>query len=66
MRRSLLFILSSAMLVGGLYLTIFQLLFAHTIFLRFLLGGAVLVAVGLYLLWVDFVAPKLGLKTPES
>ena len=54
------------MLVVGLYLTIFQLLFAHTIFFRFLLGGAVLVAVGLYLLWVDFVAPKLGLKTPES
>jgi hypothetical protein len=66
MRRLLLFALSSAMLVGGLYLAIFELLFAHIVFFRFVMGGAVLAVVGAYLLWVDFIAPKLGIKTPES
>ena len=66
MRRLLLFALSSAMLVGGLYLAIFELVFARIVFLRFVLGGAVLAVVGAYLLWVDFIAPKLGIKTPES
>ena len=66
MRRLLLFALSSAMLVGGLYLSIFELVFAHIVLLRFVVGGAVLAVVGAYLLWVDFIAPKLGIKTPES
>ncbi len=54
------------MLVGGLYLAIFELLFAHIVFSRFVMGGAVLAVVGAYLLWVDFIAPELGIKTPES
>jgi hypothetical protein len=54
------------MLVGGLYLVIFELLFAYIAFFRFVIGGAVLAVVGAYLLWVDFIAPKLGVKTPES
>ena len=66
MRRLLLFALSSVMLVGGLYLAIFELWFAHIAFFRFIVGGAVLAVVGAYLLWVDFIAPKLGVKTPES
>lgn len=66
MRRLLLLTLSSAMLVGGLYTTIFELLFAHTIFFRFVIGGTALAVVGAYLLWVDFIAPRLGIKTPEG
>jgi len=54
------------MLIGGLYLAIFELMFAHVIFFRFVMGGAVLAVVGGYLLWVEFIAPVLGVKTSES
>lgn len=66
MRKLTLFILSSAMFIGGLYATIFELLFAHIIFFRFVIGGAILAFVGAYLMWADFIAPKLGMKTWED
>jgi hypothetical protein len=65
MRKLVLFILSSAMLIGGLYTAIFELLFARIIFFRFVIGGAVLAFAGVYLMWTDFIAPKLGIKTWE-
>ena len=66
MRRLIVFILSSAMLVAGLYIAIVELLFVHTVLYRFVIGGAMLAGMGAYLLWVDFIAPKLGVKTPEG
>ena len=62
----MLLILSSAMLLGGLYLVFIELMFAHVIYRRFVIGGAVLAVMGAYLIWVDFVAPRLGIKTWED
>jgi hypothetical protein len=71
MRKLLLLILSGAMLIGGLYLVIIELLFARVIYFRFVIGGfviggTVLVVMGAYLVWADFVAPRLGIKTWED
>jgi hypothetical protein len=66
MRKLVLLILSSAMLIGGLYATIFELLFARIIFFRFVIGGTILAFAGAYLIWTDFIAPKLGIKTWED
>jgi hypothetical protein len=66
MRKLLLLILSGAMLIGGLYLVIIELLFARVIYFRFVIGGTVLVVMGALLVWADFVAPRLGIKTWED
>jgi hypothetical protein len=54
------------MMIGGLYAAFFELLFAHTIFFRFVIGGTVLAVAGAYLIWADFIAPRLGAKTWED
>jgi hypothetical protein len=54
------------MLVGGLYAAVFELLFARIIFFRFVIGGTLLALAGGYLLWADFIAPRLGIKTWED
>jgi len=66
MRKLILFILSGAMLIGGLYAAVFELLFARIIYFRFVFGGGVLAFAGAYLLWADFIAPRLGIKTWED
>jgi hypothetical protein len=66
MRKLILFILSIAMLIGGLYLIGAEFLTATKVYFRFMIGGAVLVTLGAYLLWVDFAAPALGIKTGEE
>jgi uncharacterized membrane protein len=65
-RRLVLLILSSAMLIGGLYAFIFELFFARIIFSRFTIGGAIVAFAGAYLIWTDFIAPKLRIKTWED
>jgi hypothetical protein len=66
MRKLILLVLSNAMLIGGLYGAIFELFFARVIFFRFVIGGAILACAGAYLVWTDFIAPKLGIKTWED
>jgi hypothetical protein len=66
MRKLLLLVLSSAMLIGGLYVAIFELLFARIIFFRFVIGGTILAFAGGYLIWTDFIAPRFGVKTWED
>ncbi len=66
MRKLVLLIFSGAMLIGGLYAALFELLFARIIFFRFVIGGAILASAGGYLIWTDFIAPKFGLKTWED
>jgi hypothetical protein len=66
MRKLLLLILSSAMLIGGIYVTIVELLFAPTILFRFIFGGIILALLGAYLMWTDFIAPRFGIKTWED
>jgi hypothetical protein len=66
MRKLLLFVLSTATVVGGLYLLGAELLLADRIHFLFVIGGAMLTTLGVYLLWVDFVAPLLGVTTGEK
>jgi hypothetical protein len=66
MRKLLLFIIAIAMVGGGLYLVGAELLLARRIYPQFLVGGGLLVLFGGYLLWADFVAPALGVKTWEK
>jgi len=66
MRKLLLFVVSTGMVVGGLYLLGAELLLASRISFRFVIAAAVLVTLGTYLLWVDFVAPMLGITTEEE
>ena len=66
MRKLLLFILSSALLIGGLYLVGAELLLAQGIYLRLAAIGILLAMFGGYLLWTDFAAPLLGIKTWED
>jgi hypothetical protein len=66
MRKLLVFVFSTAMIVGGLYLLASEILLANIIYFRFVIAGAVLVVLGTYLLWVDILAPMLGIKTAED
>jgi hypothetical protein len=65
MRKRLLFVLSVAMLVGGLYLLAVELPGAGERHGLIVLIGITLVALGAYLLWADFIAPALGTKTKQ-
>ena len=53
------------MLIGGLYVAI-ELAFASVFRWRFVFGGTLLALAGAYLLWADFIAPRLGIKTWED
>jgi hypothetical protein len=66
MRKLLTFIISVAMVGGGLFLFGAELLTATRIKGVFVIGAVMLVFVGGYLLWVDFIAPALGIKTGEE
>jgi hypothetical protein len=65
MRKRLLFFLSVAMLVGGLYLLAAELFWLDERYGFMVLMGVMLVALGSYLLWADFIAPALGFKTKQ-
>ena len=65
-RKLVLLILSSAMLVGGLYAAVVEIFFAPVFFYKFAIGGAILAFAGAYLIWTDFIAPRLGIKTWED
>jgi hypothetical protein len=62
MRKRLLFVLSVAMLVGGLYLLMAELFWLDERYGFMVLMGVTLIAMGAYLLWADFIAPALGIK----
>jgi hypothetical protein len=61
-----LLVLASAILLGGLLLFLDELLLASVISFRFVAAGGVLAFAGGYLLWTDFIAPRLGIKTWED
>jgi len=65
MRKRLLLVLSVAMLVSGLYLLATELLWVDERHGLTVLMGLMLAAFGTYLLWADFIAPVLGIKTKQ-
>jgi hypothetical protein len=64
-RKLVLFLISSAMLVSGLYLLVFETLWAARRFGALFLMGTTLVFFGVYLLWADFIAPAFGIKAEQ-
>ena len=66
MRKLVLLVLACSMLIAGLSAFVFEAWFAKVIFFRFIIGGAVIAFAGAYLLWCDFIAPKLGIKSWED
>ena len=64
MRKAILFNVSIAMVVGGLYVLAAELFWAPKI-RWFTFGGAALAGVGAYLIWENFIAPTLGVQTKE-
>jgi hypothetical protein len=54
------------MAVGGLFLVDAELLPADCIYFRVVTVGAMLAGLGSYLLWIDFIAPLLGITTGEE
>jgi hypothetical protein len=58
MRKLLLLVIAGLMLVGGTYVA----LFGH----RFFIAAVLIALAGAYLIWTDFIAPGLGVKTWED
>jgi len=50
----------------GLSLLLEEFLLENRFHFRLMLGGAGLAFAGCYLLWTDFIAPRLGVKTWED
>ena len=65
MRKLILLVVATAMVVGGLYVVVAQLMWSPIIFFKFVIGGVALASVGIYLLWEDFLAPMLGIEVKE-
>lgn len=66
MRKLLVLVLSAAMLIGGLYLVGVELFLSRIMYWRLVIGGTILATMGAYLLWTDFLAPKLNIRTWED
>jgi len=66
MRKLILLVFASVMLIGGLYAALSELLSPKITSYDVLFGGGIVALVGGYLIWTDFVAPRLGVKTWED
>jgi hypothetical protein len=62
MRKTILLVVASAMVVGGLYVVVAQFFWSPKIYFMFVFGAGAVAAVGLYLLWEDFIAPMLRIQ----
>jgi hypothetical protein len=65
MRKLILLIFCAAMLLGGSFLAYIA-LSANSTYYRAVFGGATLAVAGGYLIWTDFIAPRLGIRTWED
>jgi hypothetical protein len=66
MRKIVLLLLCSAMIFAGLYGIVFELMYASHVLYRLVIGAGLLTAFGGYLIWTDFIAPRLGIRTWED
>jgi hypothetical protein len=67
MRKLLILMALVVVLGGGLYLTTTEFLLPNSVFrIYFGVGGAMLASWAGYSLWLDFVAPLLGIATAEE
>ena len=58
----MLFVISTALLFGGLYIFAVGLMLGTVVEYRAVLVGAILAATGAYFLWTYFIAPQRGAK----
>jgi hypothetical protein len=71
-RKLVLFLIYAAMISGGLYLLVAQVLRPFQFgdhyywYPKLMLAVAILMLLGGYLMWVDFIAPALRIKTQEE
>ena len=61
-RKTILLVLATAMIAGGCWLLYEQLTVSTIISGKFVFGGGLLIAVGIMLLWEDFIAPLIARK----
>ncbi|MGY8663634.1 hypothetical protein Q3C01_14850 [Bradyrhizobium sp. UFLA05-109] len=66
MRKFVVFALASAMFAAGLYIAAVELFLREAIYYRLLFVGGSLALLGGYLLWTDFLAPSLNIRTWED
>lgn len=66
MRKLLLLMIGILMIVGGSYLLVAEVLWSDKIYSALVLGAAMLVVLGAYLILIDFIAPLLGITTGEE
>ena len=67
MRNLLVLVALVVVLCGGLYLAAAELLLPDRVFrVYFGVGGAMLASWAAYSLWLDFIAPILGVTTAEE
>jgi hypothetical protein len=64
-RKAILFLLYGIMIVGGGYALALQLVFAEKLRFLFVGGTGAVMALGLYMLWTDFIGPAFGFKEEE-
>ena len=57
MRKVVLFILATGMIAGGAWFIFVQLFFSPVIYFKILLGSTMLVVIGIFLMWEDFIEP---------
>jgi hypothetical protein len=65
MRKAVLFAIYIIMAVGGGFALVIQLAHASKIWFAMAAGAGAIMALGLYLLWTDFIAPAFGIRTEE-
>ena len=70
MRKVFLLLLSISMVIMGAYFVFTQLFFSPVIYLKILVGSCMLIFLGLFLLWEDFIVPifksLFNLKEPNE
>jgi hypothetical protein len=64
-RKILSLIVAATIFGAGAWLAAASFLWFHTIYLKMLWAAGGLLALGGFWLWVDFIAPALGLKAEE-
>ena len=65
MPKLILLIISIAMVGGGLHILTAELLWAGTMHFLLVIGAAMLVAIGAYLLWDHFLGPMLSVQRKD-
>jgi hypothetical protein len=59
MRRAVLFLVVIGLIIAGVYILAFEVFYAQRIYFGLAAGAGMMIWLGLYLLWEDFLVPLL-------